>query len=224
MPPIPPSPSTARPLPRLFMSTTRTIASTTRTAPPRSSSNSSSTPSSSPSFPFPPPPLPTTPRQRWNAGALAYLGDSVWELFLRSELMHPPRPAGSIQRYVQRYVNAEAQAAIVEAWRQEVSTTEEPPESESRNASTTTTGATLTAKELDIVRWGSNADVSPPRKVSAKTYRAATGLECLLGYLYLVDHARLQEVLRRTMTDHIHLHFHREEMEEEKGERRNDDE
>ncbi len=53
----------------------------------------------------------------------------------------------------------------------------------------------LTAIEQDIVRRGRNAATGCPRRLRAEIYQQATSLETLIGYLYLQDTQRLNELL-----------------------------
>lgn len=56
----------------------------------------------------------------------------------------------------------------------------------------------LTDLEKGIVKWGRNADTGkvPGRlKTDPKVYRSATSLEVLIGYLYVTDAKRLDEVM-----------------------------
>jgi ribonuclease-3 family protein len=54
----------------------------------------------------------------------------------------------------------------------------------------------LTEGEKDIVRRGRNAASGCPRRLSPELYQQATSLETLLGYLYLHNPTRLQELLK----------------------------
>ena len=53
----------------------------------------------------------------------------------------------------------------------------------------------LSDAEADVVRRGRNATSKSPRRLSAKIYRQATAFETLVGYLYITDQTRLQELL-----------------------------
>ncbi|PZD71374.1 Mini-ribonuclease 3 [Acaryochloris thomasi RCC1774] len=53
----------------------------------------------------------------------------------------------------------------------------------------------LMPSEIDIVRRGRNAASGKPKRIKLGTYQQATGLEALLGYLYLTDPQRLDKVL-----------------------------
>ncbi|DBB02650.1 TPA: hypothetical protein ACH3X3_011618 [Trebouxia sp. C0006] len=61
-------------------------------------------------------------------------------------------------------------------------------------------GPVLSAEEKDVIRWGNNAKITIPKRFSqsgkhAQTYRAATAIECLVGYLYLTDSDRLHQLM-----------------------------
>jgi ribonuclease III family protein len=49
--------------------------------------------------------------------------------------------------------------------------------------------------EQEMLRRGHNANSKVPQRLDPETYRKATALEALLGYLYLSDPARLEQVL-----------------------------
>ncbi|MGF1600536.1 MAG: Mini-ribonuclease 3 [Thermosynechococcaceae cyanobacterium] len=102
----------------------------------------------------------------------AYLGDAVYELFVRTRLLLPPRRLQVYHRQVIAQVCAESQAEVVSVL-----------------------ANYLTASELDIVKRGRNAASGKPKRVKLSTYQQATGLEALLGYLYLTDPPRLEQVL-----------------------------
>ena len=95
---------------------------------------------------------------------LAYIGDSVWELLVRSRLIYMGRSARHVHKDAVACVNAHAQS---EAFRRI-----EPM---------------LTEAEGDIARRGRNAHAhhATPKNQDAADYRAATALEALIGYLYL---------------------------------------
>jgi ribonuclease-3 family protein len=106
---------------------------------------------------------------------LALVGDAVFHLHVRSRLAAVGycTPA-SLHRVASRWVNAGAQAALLRGIE-----------------------ATLSPSEKDVVRRGRNATSGrAPRGVSVTAYRASSGLESLLGYLYLAgSQDRLQELL-----------------------------
>ena len=144
------------------------------------------------SSPLPPPPnlQGKAPRKYWNAAALAFLGDSVWEvrsynyyfllclsinqsfihflflqLYVRRRFFHPPTRVSEYYATVVQHVRAEAQADLYRSLE---------------------AGSFLTADERDVLRWGRNAAGTTPKRVSQggmnkETYRLATAIECLVS-------------------------------------------
>ncbi len=49
--------------------------------------------------------------------------------------------------------------------------------------------------EQEILKRGHNANSKVPQRLDPETYRKATALEALLGYLYLSDPERLEQIL-----------------------------
>ncbi|MBD0266748.1 MAG: ribonuclease III [Cyanobacteria bacterium Co-bin8] len=115
--------------------------------------------------------------------ALAYIGDAVYELFVRGFFLTPPC---RIQAYHQKVVSQ------VRA------------EQQSHQLSKLT--PYLTADEQDILRKGRNASPRGPRRIDPQIYQQATGFEALIGYLYLTDPRRLTELFSYvdlTLTDSL---------------------
>lgn len=110
--------------------------------------------------------------QQLSPAALAYLGDVVYELFIRSCYLFPPQRIQAFHQQVVAQVRAEAQANHLQTWMPH-----------------------LTPTELEWVKRGRNAAVSRPRRVDATVYQQATSLETLVGYLYLTDVQRLTDLL-----------------------------
>lgn len=104
--------------------------------------------------------------------ALAYLGDAVYELYVRSLYLLPPKRLQDYHAQVVERVRAESQAHCLQVLQPH-----------------------LTETEHDILRRGRNVSTSKPRRVDPKTYQQATSLETLLGYLYLADQPRLVQIL-----------------------------
>jgi ribonuclease-3 family protein len=108
---------------------------------------------------------------------LAYVGDAVWELYVRTQLVAErgtDARANELHSLAKRAVNAESQSAMVHALLE-----------------------CLDDEERDVVRRGRN--VRPghvPRTSGPVDYRHATGFEALLGFLHLTGRTkRLGEVL-----------------------------
>lgn len=105
--------------------------------------------------------------------ALAYIGDSVYELYVRCHHLFPPKRIHDFHYQVVETVRAEQQASYLEDYLL----------------------SRLTDDELDVIRRGRNASPRPSRKMSAKVYQQSTGFEALLGYLYLTNPDRLWSLL-----------------------------
>lgn len=116
--------------------------------------------------------------QQVSPASLAYLGDAVYELYVRTCYLLPPKRLGDYHHQVVAQVRAEAQAAQVRSL--------EPH---------------LTAPELEILRRGRNAATSSPKRLDPKIYQQATSLETLLGYLYLTNPQRLTQLLAHLNLD-----------------------
>ena len=96
--------------------------------------------------------------------ALAFVGDAVLELLVRARLVGTTRlQPNQLHTSATRYVSARAQSRELEIL--------EP---------------LLTEAEASVLRRGKNASkASVAKHVTVQEYRASTGLECLLGWLYL---------------------------------------
>jgi ribonuclease-3 family protein len=108
--------------------------------------------------------------------ALAYVGDVVFELMVRVKHVWPTRRTSDLQRQVVALVRAEHQAKLLALLY------------ESRLFQ-------LTPKEEQILLRGRNSASSTRSRQNAATYQDATALEALIGYLYLSDRMRCQELM-----------------------------
>ena len=112
--------------------------------------------------------------QQLSPTALAYLGDAVYELYVRSHYLLPPKRSQMYHHLVVAQVRAEAQALHLLKLTPHLSNT-----------------------ELEIVRRGRNTATNRPKRVDPEIYQQATGLETLMGYLYLSEPQRLTELLQK---------------------------
>ncbi len=96
--------------------------------------------------------------------ALAYMGDAVYDLIIRTIVVEQGNKAANLlHRRTVRYVNAGAQASVI-----------------------TSLQELLTEEEEAVYRRGRNAKSHTMAKhATVEEYRKATGLEALIGYLYL---------------------------------------
>ncbi len=94
---------------------------------------------------------------------LAFVGDAVYGLYVRTMLSRVNRPSGELHKLSVEYVKASAQArafAVIEN--------------------------ILTEKEISVFKRGRNFHTSStPKSATVSEYHTATGLEALFGYLYL---------------------------------------
>lgn len=107
---------------------------------------------------------------------LAYIGDGVYELVIRTVLVKKGNcPVNQLHRRASSLVKASAQSAMMEIL--------EPM---------------LTQEELSVYRRGRNAHSPTMAKhATMADYRRATGFEALIGYLYLKeDFSRIVELVR----------------------------
>jgi ribonuclease-3 family protein len=107
---------------------------------------------------------------------LAYVGDAVYELYVRTLLLSKGNaPVHKLHKQSISYVKAKAQSDIIHKMME-----------------------ILSPEELDIVRRGRNAKSGTiPKNADVTEYKYATGFETLLGYLYIKqDYARLLELLK----------------------------
>ena len=96
--------------------------------------------------------------------SLAFVGDGVWELLVRQRLVERTRlQPGRLHSEAVKYVSARAQfqaLALLEPL--------------------------LTEEEQNLVRRGKNASkASVAKHATVQEYRASTGFEALLGWLFL---------------------------------------
>jgi ribonuclease III family protein len=106
--------------------------------------------------------------------SLAYIGDAVYELYMRGRYLLPPKKIKDFHDKVVARVRAEAQASDLQKLE-----------------------IYLSDAEKDLLRRGRNAAGTTPKRLSPQIYQQATALETLLGYLYLTDGDRLQELLEK---------------------------
>lgn len=107
---------------------------------------------------------------------LAYIGDGVYELIIRTILVKKGNcPVNRLHKKASSLVKAGAQSAIMEVIEEK-----------------------LTPEELSVYRRGRNAHSPTMAKhATMADYRRATGFEALMGYLYLKeDYERMITLVR----------------------------
>ncbi|OWZ84555.1 Mini-ribonuclease 3 [Natranaerobius trueperi] len=114
--------------------------------------------------------------KQYSPQVLAYLGDAVFELYVRT--LNAQTPYNSLKNLHQetvQVVSATSQAKILEKLIPE-----------------------LTEEEYQIIRRGKNAKMhQPPKGADFYEYRQSTAFEALIGYLYLCNQKeRIIELLQ----------------------------
>ncbi len=108
--------------------------------------------------------------------ALAYIGDGVYELFVRTKVIEQYEniPANKLHKHTVQYVKASSQANSINAML-----------------------PYMTEDETSIYKRGRNAKSNTmPKNADMADYRKATGFEALIGFLYLSeDSERLEELM-----------------------------
>lgn len=105
---------------------------------------------------------------------LAYIGDSVFDLCVKERLLHGENvPNGKLHRRAKRYVSAVGQSRAVEILL-----------------------PLFSEEETAVYKRGRNCEVNPGKNSDIGEYHRATGLEALIGYLYLCGETeRLEELI-----------------------------
>lgn len=109
------------------------------------------------------------------SSTLAWIGDAVFSLCAREyELRFYHGKPAKLNKLATIWVNAAAQAELLDK-----------------------ISPNLTQQEQDVVRRAKNAPITTKSKhYGLAEYKRATGLEALIGYLYLLDNnERLNEIL-----------------------------
>ena len=105
----------------------------------------------------------------------AHIGDAFWELFIREKTVFMTENLKRLHEITVSFVNAEFQTKMLEEVLMPV----------------------LTEDELALIKRGGNIKTSSLRKINRNLHRKATEFEVLLGYYYLHDKTRLNELLEK---------------------------
>lgn len=101
----------------------------------------------------------------------AYLGDAVWELFVRDITILKTQNANDLHKITTDKVNAKFQHDLLMQIQSK-----------------------LTDEELEIMRRSRNLTVPISRKSNQSDYRMATAFEALIGWWYKNNKPRLKEI------------------------------
>lgn len=111
-----------------------------------------------------------------NIQVLALLGDAVYSLYIREELIKKGiNDSNKLQKQIIEYVSAKGEVKALNHLLD---------------------NNLLTQEEQDIIKRGRNyKNNNHPKNTDIMTYKLSTGFESLLGELYLNNKDRLQEIL-----------------------------
>ena len=114
-----------------------------------------------------------------NTTVLAFLGDSVYEVYIREHVVKKGQAnADILHRAAVRFVRADAQAYALKAMMEE-----------------------LTEEEQNLVKRARNKKISTKAKnADPMVYKWATAYEALIGFLYLSKKTdRMEELIHKTI-------------------------
>ena len=111
-----------------------------------------------------------------NSLSLAYLGDAVYELYIRQYLLKGNIKVNELQNSAKNYVSAKAQSNFLNKMIEDKFLTEE---------------------ELQIVKRARNHKSHSSKSTDIITYKKSTGLEALIGYLKITNNSdRIDEIMK----------------------------
>lgn len=102
----------------------------------------------------------------YNGLALAYIGDSVYEIYVRKHLLDCGyTKVNELHKHAIKYTSGEAQAKVIRHFKSK---------------------SILNDEEMEYYKRGRNSNVPKVRKnIQRIDYLEGTGFEALIGYLYL---------------------------------------
>ncbi|GAY33954.1 hypothetical protein CUMW_276310 [Citrus unshiu] len=133
---------------------------------------------------LPNPPKVGKPRSVFNAASLAYIGDCIYELYARRHFLFPPLSIEEYNNRVMAVVRCETQGFKILCIA----------------FSSSRVSFSVHNLLMDVVRWGKNvgsANTRTKRRAGAAVYNRASSLETLVGYLYLTNANRLEDVMSK---------------------------
>lgn len=117
-----------------------------------------------------------------NVLALAYLGDSIYEVFIREYLLDKGiAKVNDLQNEAIKYVSAKKQSEYLMQMMETNFFKDE---------------------EIDIIKRARNHKSHASKSTDIRTYKNSTGLEALIGYLYLTkNETRINEIMKYIVGD-----------------------
>ena len=124
-----------------------------------------------------------------NVLVLAYLGDTIYEDYIRRFFINKGiNNVNELQKESLKYVSAKGQSNYLEMMINDDFFTDE---------------------EIDVIkRARNNTSKSHPKNTDIITYKLATGLEALIGYLDLADNnKRIDEIMNKILGEDLWLYM-----------------
>lgn len=103
----------------------------------------------------------------------AYLGDAVWELFIREITIKKTNNAKKLHQMTTNFVKTSCQCGLLHFLEQK-----------------------LTDEEVELTRRARNLPIPVGRRNIQTDYRQATAFETLIGWWHLHNKQRLQQILK----------------------------
>ena len=116
---------------------------------------------------------------QYNLKHYAHIGDAVFELFIRENVILYTVKQNTMHKLTTKFVNASSQAEILSSIE-----------------------GFFTPEEQEIIRMGHNLPITANKRNNQKIHRIATSFEVIIGYLYLNDRERLNElfeIIKKTL-------------------------
>ena len=114
-----------------------------------------------------------------NGLTLAYIGDAYYELSIRKHLINLKLThVNDLHQRAITYTSGQAQASIVTYLIEE---------------------QLISTDEIEIFKRGRNASGPGRKNIDAKTYHLATGFEALIGYQYIHNMDRADELIKKSI-------------------------
>jgi len=110
---------------------------------------------------------------KYNLKHYAYIGDAVWELFIRNLVIQKTEKQDIMHKMSTKYVCASKQAEIMNL-----------------------IAEYLKDDEIDIQKRGRNLKITINKKSNPAIHTLATSFETLIGYLFLNNKERLDEIFK----------------------------
>ena len=111
--------------------------------------------------------------EEMNLRNYAYIGDAVWELYVRERSVKLTNNAQKLHKIATDRVKASYQAELLHLYEDN-----------------------LTEEEKEVIRRARNMPIPVGRRSNQAEYRQATAFEALIGWLYYYDKSRLDEFLK----------------------------